>query len=679
MKLLVANRGEIASRIIASARAYGAETVAAFAEPDATAPFVREAGVSVRLGPAELTESYLSVDAYLRVARTTGATAVHPGYGFLSENASFAQAVIDAGLTWVGPAPTVIAQMGAKTEARACAVAADVPVVPGYAEPDASDDDLKRAAAEVGYPVLLKASAGGGGRGIRVVNDEADFDEALASAKLEAARAFGDDTMLVERFVARPRHIEVQLLGDSHGRVAHLGTRECSTQRRFQKLIEEAPAAGLPSSVTAALCDAAVRLGESIGYENAGTVEFVVDAETNEFFFLEVNTRLQVEHTVTEEVTGVDIVAAQLALASGQTLGQLGLESVGICGHAIEVRVNAESPANEFAPRTGRVDVLAVPADVRFDTAVAVGTEVTSSYDPMIGKLVVVGPDRPAAITAAAGALERTIIGPLETNLGFARWLLGHADFAAGDITNRWVDDLVRAGELGFVAPDAGSAAEAAGAAAAAAAWWRHLDGSSHGGSRGGSPGATQTAWSSLRGFRLVGEPARRKLLLSRHGVDAELLTVPERRGADEPDVADDASELALTTAVNRAANVTAVNVDGHTLCFNVLDRSQAWSEREPVGWHAGDALTAPFTAAVVEVAVIPGDRVKAQDKLVVLEAMKMLHTLVAPSAAMVSEVHVDVGDSVETDDLLVSFTQPDTQPDPRPNEEQESNADATD
>lgn len=652
MRLLVANRGEIASRIIASAHSFGAETVAAFADPDSGAPFVGEAGVAVRLGPAELAESYLSVEAYLRVAHETGATAVHPGYGFLSENAALAQGVVDARLTWVGPSPSVIAQMGAKTHARACAIAAGVPVVPGYAEADATDDDLRQAAAQVGYPILLKASAGGGGRGIRVVAAEADFDEALASAKQEAVRAFGDDTMLVERFVARPRHVEVQLLGDSHGNVTHLGTRECSTQRRFQKLIEEAPAANLPPPVRTALCDAAVRLGESIGYTNAGTVEFVVDADTHEFFFLEVNTRLQVEHTVTEEVTGVDIVAAQLGLASGRTLDQLGLRDVAICGHAIEVRVNAENPAERFAPRTGPVDVLAVPAEVRFDTAVAVGSQVTSNYDPMIAKLVVVAADRQAAIRATADALSRTIVGPVETNLGFARWLVTHPDFVAGDITNRWVDEIVDVDAPAFGAPAPGSQAESAAAAGAARAWWRQLDGAS----AGDPASATRTAWSSLRGFRLVGDPAGRKALLRRVGVDAELLEIAEpTSSADAADGRDDPSQ-ALTTAVNLSAGIAAANVDGHTVCFRVVDRSEAWSEREPVSSHAGGALTAPFTAAVVEVAASPGEHVNPGDTLIVLEAMKMLHTLAAPSATVVAEVHVNVGDSVETDDLLISF-----------------------
>lgn len=656
MRLLVANRGEIASRIIRSAHASGAETVAAFADPDAAAPFVGAAGVSVRLGPAELASSYLSVDAYLRAAAETGATAVHPGYGFLSENAAFAQAVVDAGLVWVGPTPEVIAQMGAKTEARGCAVAAGVPVVPGFAEPDASDDDLKAAAADVGYPILLKASAGGGGRGIRVVNDEADFDDALTSAKLEAGRAFGDDTMLVERFVARPRHVEVQLLGDGHGNVTHLGTRECSVQRRFQKLIEEAPAANLTASVTAALCDAAVNLGKSIGYTNAGTVEFVVDANTAEFFFLEVNTRLQVEHTVTEEVTGVDIVAAQLAIANGQTLDQLGLRDVGVCGHAVEVRVNAEAPTHNFAPRTGPVDVLSVPTEVRFDAAVEVGSVVTSSYDPMIAKLVVHAPDRDAALGAAADALERTIVGPVETNLGFARWLVGHPDFAAGDITNRWVDELVDRDEPAFVAPTAGSRAELAAAAGAAQAWWRAADGATTAADEpSGSAQTTSsaTAWSTLRGFRLVGDPVSRKLLLRHVGTDAELIEVTEH------DAVCSSSGSPHATAVNAAARIAAANVDGHTVCFRVVDRSEAWAERDPVSSHATGALMAPFTAAVVEVAVTAGDHVEAQQRLVVLEAMKMLHTLTAPSAAVVSEVHVDVGDSVETDSLLITFDDP--------------------
>ena len=355
MKLLVANRGEIASRVFATATRLGWRTVAVYAEPDRDAPFVRAAHESLCIGPAALDRSYLNIDAIIDAGCDIGADAIHPGYGFLSENADFARTVIDAGLTWVGPHPDAIAQMGSKIEARAIAESAGVPTIPGFA-----DADISAAGEQMRFPVLVKASAGGGGKGIRIVRSADGFDAALAEARTEALRSFGDDRVLVERYIERPRHVEVQVVGDRHGTVIHLGTRDCSSQRRYQKLLEEAPAPNLDAATRDGLHDAAVALAHRIGYDNAGTVEFIVDAGTGEFFFLEMNTRLQVEHPVTEAITGLDLVELQLRAATGEPLG-LDQAAVTFSGHSVEARINAEDPSDGFTPQAGPVHHLQVP------------------------------------------------------------------------------------------------------------------------------------------------------------------------------------------------------------------------------------------------------------------------------------------------------------------------------
>ncbi|MFQ5558615.1 MAG: acetyl/propionyl/methylcrotonyl-CoA carboxylase subunit alpha, partial [Acidimicrobiales bacterium] len=380
MRILVANRGEIARRIIRTAHRLGHETVAAHADPDASAPFVAEATRAVRLGPADLGESYLSSEALLEAASRTGATAVHPGYGFLSENAAFARAVESAGLVWIGPHPGAIELMGSKIEARRRAAEAGVPTIAGF---DSSQDptELVAAAERIGYPVLVKASAGGGGKGIRVARAPSELRTALAEAAAESMRSFGDDAVIVERLVEQPRHVEVQVVGDRHGGVIELGTRECSLQRRYQKLLEEAPAPNLADATRRGLRESAVALARSIGYDSAGTVEFIVDAESGEHFFLEMNTRLQVEHPVTEAVTGVDLVELMIRAAAGEPVASTG-EPVTLRGHAFEVRINAEDPEAGFVPRTGTVSHLVVPDGVRWDSGIEIGTTVTPFYDP---------------------------------------------------------------------------------------------------------------------------------------------------------------------------------------------------------------------------------------------------------------------------------------------------------
>ena len=427
MRILIANRGEIARRVIRTAKRLGHETVAVYADPDATAPFVADADHAVRIGPASLAESYLSSDQLLAACADTGADAVHPGYGFLSENADFAQAVLDAGLVWIGPRPGAIATMGSKIEARRLAAEARVPIIPGFSDSQ-EPDDLAAAAERIGYPVLVKAAAGGGGKGIRIAETPAHFAHALSEAVTEATRSFGDGRVIVERYITRPRHVEVQVVGDKHGTVIELGTRECSVQRRYQKLVEEAPAPNLPDSTETGLRTAALRLAESIGYDSTGTVEFVVDDETGDYFFLEMNTRLQVEHPVTEAITGLDLVELQIRAATSLPLG-VAQDSVAFAGHAIEVRINAEDATNDFAPQIGQVTVLDVPDSVRWDAAIELGSTITPHYDPMIAKLIVHAATREAAIARLRDGLDRLLLGGIVTNGGFHRWLVDRPEF----------------------------------------------------------------------------------------------------------------------------------------------------------------------------------------------------------------------------------------------------------
>ena len=628
MKLLVANRGEIASRVFATARRLGWRTVAVWAEPDRAAPFVAEADESRCIGPAALDRSYLDTHAILAAAHDTGADAVHPGYGFLSENAAFARAVTEAGLVWVGPHPEAIAQMGAKIEARALAEAAGVPTIPGT-----SGGDLAAAADQIGFPVLVKASAGGGGKGIRIVHSAGEFDAALSEARTEALRSFGDDRVIVERYISRPRHVEVQVVGDRHGSVIHLGTRDCSSQRRYQKLIEEAPAPDLPAATRDGLHDAAVALARHIGYDNAGTVEFIVDAASGEFFFLEMNTRLQVEHPVTEAITGLDLVELQLRAATGEPLG-LGQSDVTFTGHSIEARINAEDPYDGFSPRAGPVRHLSVPAGVRWDASVAEGSEVTPYYDPLIAKLIVTRPDRASALDALRDALDGLVVGPVPTNAGFLRWLTGMPVLRSGEMTTNVIDALGPA-EMGE-APSNGDAAPAA-----AAAWMARLR----------SQRAAQTAspWSTLGSFRLTEHRAEAAVVLRDSAGELREVAAGAMNGT---------STEALATASSANARSVAVNIVGHTVTFEVPDRSDAWAPAATDDIGSVDAVAAPFPAVVVEVPVVIGDAVAAGDVVVVVEAMKMLHSLTAHGAGTVAEIRCSAGDAVEANQILVSFEQ---------------------
>ena len=621
MRILIANRGEIARRVIRTARALGHTTIAVYADPDASAPFVAEADLAFRLGPADLSSSYLSVERLLAAIETTGADAVHPGYGFLSENAAFARAVVDAGCRWIGPRPEAIEMMGSKIEARRLAASAGVPIIPGF---DESQDPsaLAAAADRIGYPVLVKAAAGGGGKGIRIVHDPSEFAGALAEAATEAERSFGDGSMIVERFIQRPRHVEVQVLGDRHGSVVHLGTRECSVQRRYQKVLEEAPAPNLPDETRAGLHSVAVALASSIGYDSAGTVEFIVDDDSGEFFFLEMNTRLQVEHPVTEAVTGLDLVELMIRVADDEHL-PLHQDDITFSGHAVEARVNAEDPANGFAPQIGEVTHLVVPDGVRWDSAVVAGSAITPHYDSMVAKLIVDGSDRATALRRLGRALDSLIVGGLVTNTGLHRWLVDQAPVIEGRVTTRFLDEV----DL--------PAAPESGAALAARAW---LDALAH-------ATATESVWSATGAFSLTP-----------HHRSTPVVVVDGTGEHHEVSRADALAAPVPVASVSLSARSVAVNVVGHTRTFSVPSRTERWAPTGSGGHGSAGAVVAPFPGAVTEVAVSIGSEVAAGDPVVVIEAMKMLHTLTAAGPGTVEEVRVAVGDQVASNQVLVTF-----------------------
>jgi 3-methylcrotonyl-CoA carboxylase alpha subunit len=632
MRILIANRGEIARRILRTAHRMGYETVAAWADPDREAPFVAEATSAIRLGPAALADSYLSIDAVLDAASKSGATAVHPGYGFLSENAAFARAVEAAGLTWIGPHPGAIEKMGSKIEARRLAAAAGVPIIPGF---DGSQDEgeLAQAADRIGYPVLVKAAAGGGGKGIRVVFRPQDFSTALGRARSEARRAFGDDAMIVERYVQRPRHVEVQVLGDRHGRIVDLGTRECSVQRRYQKVLEEAPAPNLSPSTRSGLCETACKLAAAIAYDSLGTVEYVVDAESGEYFFLEMNTRLQVEHPTTEAVTGLDLVELQIRVAAGEEM-PVDRASLVFDGHAFEARINAEDPERSFAPQAGQVLALQVPEGVRWDAGIEAGSVVQPYYDSLLAKLVVSGPDRSSALRRLTGALDDLLLAGPPTTAAFHRWLVEQDEVREGRVTTRFLDEAAIQIEA-----DPAAAAEIA-----ARAWMRARAAEGDAG-----------PWAELRDFRTTPHrPASFVLLRDAKGETFEVpapVAAADSRGAS-------GAEREWPVEVDLAARRVAVSVRGRTWLFSVPTRSEHWAPEASRGHGAASAIVAPFPAVVTEIAVSVGDEVSAGDAVVVIEAMKMLHALTAPGPGRVEEICVAPGSSVATGDILVRFEQ---------------------
>ncbi len=634
--LLVANRGEIALRVIRAARGLGIRTVAVYSDADRGAPHVRAADTAVRLGPTPAAASYLRVDAVLDSARRTGADAVHPGYGFLSERAELARAVTDAGLTFVGPPADVIDLMGRKDAAREVAVAAGVPVVPAV--------EAGSAAADVPYPLLVKAAAGGGGKGMRVVRRPADLDEAVAAARREAASAFGDDTVLLERYVEHGRHVEVQVLADHHGTVLHLFERDCSAQRRHQKVVEEAPAPTISREVRELVTTAAVALAKQVGYTNAGTVEFLVAGE--EAYFLEMNTRLQVEHPVTELVTGLDLVQLQLLVAADRPL-PLGQDDVAVHGHALEARVYAEDAFGGFLPQAGTATYVRWPPRARVDAALETGAEVGTAYDPMLGKIIVHGPTREAARRALVDALDDTAVLGLTTNLGFLRALVASEPFAACEVDTAWLDEHV----LPRPSPEVAAVVAAWAVAQSVGRTVAQSVGRSVGEEESGDPFGTGDGW------RSGGPPAPVVVELDVEGeprcfaVGAE--TVTRVGGGAAWTVHPVASETGVVRLeIDGLVHEATVQVGPHQVEVAhlgntfVLGRPDAFG---PAGArpHSDGSVTAPMPGTVLSVRVEPGQQVEEGETLGTMEAMKMELSLAAPFAGRVASVDAAAGDQV--------------------------------
>ncbi|TWV42683.1 ATP-grasp domain-containing protein [Streptomyces misionensis] len=623
--VLVANRGEIAVRVIRTLRSLGVRSVAVFSDADADARHVREADTAVRIGPAPAAESYLSVERLLEAAARTGAQAVHPGYGFLAENAAFARACEEAGLVFIGPSADAIALMGDKIRAKETVQAAGVPVVPGGRDPELAD-----AARQLGAPVLLKPSAGGGGKGMRLVRDLSVLDEEIAAARREARASFGDDTLLVERWIDRPRHIEIQVLADGHGQVVHLGERECSLQRRHQKIIEEAPSVLLDEATRAAMGEAAVQAARSCGYRGAGTVEFIVPGnDPSSYYFMEMNTRLQVEHPVTELVTGLDLVEWQLRVAAGEPLG-FAQEDVRLTGHAVEARICAEDPARGFLPSGGTVLLLNEPQGdgVRTDSGLSEGTEVGSLYDPMLSKVIAYGPDRETALRRLRAALAETVTLGVPTNAGFLRRLLGLPAVVAGELdtglVERVVDELVTT----RVPEEVYEAAAAV-----------RLDALKPRGAGWTDPFSVPDGW------RLGGTPKPPAFPLRVQ----EPVTYTPRGTAEVTDTAVTVTLDGVRHGFHRAGDWLGRDGDA----WQVRDHDPVADSLSQAAHAGADSLTAPMPGTVTVVKVAVGDEVTAGQSLLVVEAMKMEHVISAPHAGTVAELDVTPGTTVAMDQVL--------------------------
>lgn len=648
--VLVANRGEIAVRVIRTLRRLGIRSVAVYSDPDAGARHVLEADEAVRLGPAAARESYLNIDKVIEAAVRTGSQAIHPGYGFLSENAEFAAACERASVVFLGPPAQAIQVMGDKITAKNAVAAFDVPVVPGVARPGLSDDELTAAADEVGYPVLIKPSAGGGGKGMRLVEEPARLREALVGARREAASSFGDDTLFLERFVLRPRHIEVQVLADTHGNIVHLGERECSLQRRHQKVIEEAPSPLLDPATRARIGAAACSTARSVDYVGAGTVEFIVSAERpDEFFFMEMNTRLQVEHPVTEAVTGLDLVEWQLRVAAGEKL-VFAQDDIELRGHAIEARVYAEDPARGFLPTGGRVLQVFEPSGdgVRVDSSLLPGTLVGSDYDPMLSKVIAHGDDRDDALAKLDRALSRMAILGVQTNIEFLRFLLADERVLAGDLDTALLDERL-ADFAPLRAPDDVLAAAGLYRQSALAVRARRF---------AGNPWATPTGWRVGGGTA----PVRTDMRTPLRSETVSVWGLPEAAAVQVGD-----GEIRSAAAQVDRTRMSVV-IDGlrHDYRWAEADR-HLWIADERGTWHLREAeenkihraagaqraeILSPMPGSVIAVQAPSGTEVSEGDVVVVVEAMKMEHSLAAPVSGQV-EVLVSVGDQVSVDQVL--------------------------
>ena len=657
--VLIANRGEIACRIARTARRLGLRVIAVYSDADTSALHVREADEAYRIGPAPARESYLDGERILAVARASGAECIHPGYGFLAENAEFAEACAAAGIAFVGPPPAAIRAMGLKDEAKRLMAKAGVPVVPGYLGEDQDPKTLEAQAGRIGYPVLIKAVAGGGGKGMRRVDHVGDFADALEGCRREAKSAFGNDRMLIEKYVARPRHIEIQVFADAHGKCLHLFERDCSLQRRHQKVIEEAPAPGMSDEMRARMGAAAVAAAKAVGYVGAGTVEFIADASdglnVNAFYFMEMNTRLQVEHPVTEMITGLDLVEMQLRVAAGEPLG-LTQSDIAISGHAVEARLYAEDPDSGFLPQSGKLQRLAWPeesAHLRIDTGVEQGTSITPFYDPMIAKLIAWGESREAAINRLVRALERSEILGLRSNLGFLERLMRHPDFKAARFDTGFID--------GHLAELIEEALPAALVALAAEAWLL----------KDGLPEGPVSPWQRMDGWRLSGLPRTATLHLQLNGVPVKV-AMTWHEGGKHLSISWEghSHEVELAEVSSEQAHIEAL-VDGRQLRANLARDSKRdrlfvatlgrhvevvaldLLRRDPEEGLESATLAAPMSGKIVKVFVKPGDVVRKGDRLLILEAMKMEHAMTAGFDAVVGALAAAEGDQVAEGQVL--------------------------
>jgi 3-methylcrotonyl-CoA carboxylase alpha subunit len=657
-KILIANRGEIAVRVARTAKRMGITTVAVYSDADANAPHVKACDEAVHIGPAPASESYLIADKIISAAKTTGAQAIHPGYGFLSENAAFADALDAAGIAFIGPTADTIRAMGSKSGAKDLMEAAHVPTTPGYQGEDQSLDMFKTECARIGYPVLLKATAGGGGKGMRLVEAEAELEEALNSAKREALASFGDERFLVEKYIARARHLEVQVFGDGEGDVVHMFERDCSVQRRHQKIIEEAPAPNLPEKVRSELLEAGVNAAKAVKYRGAGTVEFLYDEASEAVYFMEMNTRLQVEHPVSEEITGLDFVEWQLRIAAGEGL-PLSQDQIGEFGHAFESRLYAEDPDADFAPAFGDVTHLNLPTDrARIDSGVAEGQTISTHYDPMIAKIITHGATRSEGLGRMRAALSETRVAGLQTNTRFLSRLAADENFATGNVSTRYIEDH---SDSLFAAPDQSLAPHAALAL--------HM---SH--------------FNALSGFRLNApreflhwisvdeQPALLRLVLrskNRFELELERAASAAHRRETGKDYKAAPVESISFTAVRESESWT-IELDGLMQRAHIADYSDGY--RVWVGGESydialcnplagsGDAggdgggMIAKLPGVITLVDVTVGQSVAAGDVLMAMEAMKMEHTITAPEDGVIEAVFFAVGDQVSEGDVLIKF-----------------------
>ncbi len=660
--LMIANRGEIACRIIRTCRRLGIRTIAVFSEADANARHVEMADDRRCIGAAEASASYLNADVIVEAAIATGAEAIHPGYGFLAESTILAELCAKHGLVWIGPSASCIASMGSKAESRRIARDARVACVPGYDGGDQNPGRLSDEARAIGFPVAIKANAGGGGKGMRRVDDEAGFLRALELAKRESLAAFGDDTVLIEKFIARPRHIEVQLAGDRHGNLIHLFERECSIQRNYQKLVEEVPASHLDPAIRGKLFDAAIRLGRAIGYDSLGTVEFLIDADGGGSWFLEMNTRLQVEHPVTEMITGLDLVELQLRIASGEVL-PLTQEDVRSQGAAIEVRLNAEEPARQYLPCVGRVELYSEPdgEGVRIDSGVRSGTEATHHYDSMLAKLIAGGPDRTSAVHRLCAALDRFVILGVGTNQSFLRDIVGHPAFTTRVLTTRYIDEVF---PHGWKRPEPEDWRYAC--AAVAVLLDRQHRIAAH---------ENSNPWLTLAGFRVTGRasrPGRAGFSVSAAGAAPRVVTLLSCVDGFAVESDDGAAQITIRSEPGKLIVIHDGFVDGcvshvggsrvSIFCrgraedFTVVPIAQALAVSERAERSTESHVISAMPGRITSVEVSVGQKVRKGDTVIVMEAMKLILSLVAPADGTVSAIYCAPGQTVGGGVRLVEF-----------------------